>query len=316
MIKVNNNTSEFFETMKARFEKCLWPTLECKQPAIKAHSVQNSNALGLISEKDHVAQLTMQVSDGEPICAFKRISRNKASTFTGFCNHHDTEIFKAIDTKPLSLNDDEQLFLIAYRSVTRELHTTMESAMRLQIALEKKINDGLVPKNTVSLPMIAAKQYMLKAWGVWKHRYEFYDRPLVECRPGEILHSTFIISGRKPVLASSSFFSVDNKEWGKRFAAVTLNLIPLSDSETVVVVSYPRSQSGAARRYVASVFLKHGEERLQELSYLLVNKAENFFMLPSHVDAWPQDKRKIIEKEFVGTITGVPATRSSELMLF
>ncbi len=316
MIKAKNNTSEFFETMKARFEKCLWPSMACKQPAINAHSVQNSNALGLISEKDHVAQLTMQVSDGEPICAFKRTSRNKASTFKGFCNHHDTQLFKSIDTKPISLKDDEQLFLLAYRSVTRELHTTMESAMRLQIALEKKINEGSVPKNAVSEPMIAATQHMLKAWGVWKHRLEFYDKPLIKGRFGEILHSTFIISGRKPVLASSSFFSVDNKEWGKRFAAVTLNLVPLSDSETAVVISYPRSQSGAARRYVASVFLKSGEEQLLELSYLLVNRAENFFMLPSHVDAWPQQKRKTIEKEFVGTIAGVPATRSSDLMLF
>ena len=89
----------------------------------------------------------MRVKNGSPECLFEKVGRNQASTFPGFCSRHDTEIFKPLDTKPLSLDDAEQLFLIAYRSLTRELHTVMEAAMRLQTTLERQIAEGLVPKD-------------------------------------------------------------------------------------------------------------------------------------------------------------------------
>ncbi|MBB2693086.1 UNVERIFIED_ORG: hypothetical protein GGI63_004021 [Rhizobium esperanzae] len=317
MDKEQSNISDFFETMKVRFEKCLEPTLSCPEPAINAHSVQNATSLGLIAEQNHVYELRMRVRNGEPQCTFEKVGRNQASTFPGFCGRHDTEIFKPIDTKPLSLEDTEQLFLIAYRSVSRELHTVMEAAMRLQTTLERQIAAGVVPKDGPSSAMLEATGHMMKAWGVWKHRLEFYDRPFEKGRFDDILHSTFTIEGRKPILASSSFFSVDDKAWGKRFAAVTLNVIPTSEMQSTVIVSYPKEQSGKARRYVAPIFLKSGEERLYALSHMLVDRAENFFIAPSHLDGWHAEKRKAIEDAFVGTVIhGQPATPSPELMLF
>lgn len=309
--------SDFFKTMKVRFEKCLEPSLSCADKAINAHSVQNATSLGLIADDNHVYELRMRVKNGSPQCAFESVGRNQASTFPGFCGRHDTEIFKPIDTKPLSLVDAEQLFLIAYRSVTRELHTVMEAAMRLQTTLERQISAGVVPKDEPSAAMMEATAHMMKAWGVWKYRLEFYDQPFAKSRFGEVLHSTFVIEGRKPVLAASSFFSVDDKAWGKRFAAVTLNVIPQSETASAVIVSYPKEQSGKARRYVAPIFLKNGEERLSALSHMLVNRAENFFVSPSHVDAWAGAKRTAIEEAFVATaIGGQPPKPSPDLMLF
>lgn len=317
LAQAQSNISDFFKTMKVRFEKCLEPTLSCTAPAISAHSVQNATALGLIADDNHVYEMRMRVRNGAPQCAFEKVGRNQASTFPGFCGPHDTEIFKPIDTKPLSLEDKEQLFLIAYRSVTRELHVVMEAAMRLQTTLQRQIAAGLVPRDAPSAAMMEATGHMMKAWGVWKHRLEFYDKPLVKGEFDDVGHSIFVIEGRKPVLASSSFFSVDDKAWGKRFAGVTLNVIPTSTSEAAVIVSYPKEQSGQARRYVAPIFLKSGEEQLLALSHMLVDRAENFFVSPVHLEGWPDTKRKSIEDAFVGTvIRGEPAKRSQDLMLF
>ncbi|KUM24417.1 hypothetical protein AU467_30305 [Mesorhizobium loti] len=317
MAQAQSNISDFFKTMKVRFEKCLEPTLSCTAPAISAHSVQNATSLGLIADDNHVYEMRMRVRNGAPQCAFEKAGRNQASTFPGFCGHHDTDIFKPIDTRPLSLKDEEQLFLIAYRSVTRELHVVMEAAMRLQTTLQRQIATGVVPKDAPSAAMMEATGHMMKAWGVWKHRLEFYDRPLVKERFAEICHSTFVIEHRKPVLASSSFFSVDDRQWGKRFAGVTLNVIPTSATETAVIVSYPKEQSGQARRYVAPVFLKGGDERLLALSHMIVDRAENFFVSPAHLEGWPAAKRKQIEESFVGTVIRSDAAKPSpELMLF
>ncbi|PKR56855.1 hypothetical protein [Thalassospira lohafexi] len=311
------NISDFFETMKARFEKCLDPTFSCKKPAIKAHSVQNATSLGFIAEKNHVCELRMRIKNGQPECVFERVGRNQASTFMGLCAEHDAEIFRPIDTNPLSLDDKEQLFLIAYRSVTRELHVVMEAAMRLQMVLQRQVTAGVVSKDAPSPAMIEATAHMIKAWGVWKHRFEFYDQPFVKSQFAQILHSSFIIENANPVLASSSFFSVDEKGWGKRFAAVTLNVIPTSSSQSIVIVSYPKEQSSKARRYVSSIFTKRGDQRLRALSQMLINRAENFFVLPSQVESWSEEKRTAIENAFVANVINEkPEKTSVDLMLF
>ena len=93
----NAKVSEFLATMQVRFTKCLDPTLTCGNDAIKAHSVQNAAALSLIEEDNHVYELKMRIILGEPVCAFQRVGRNIASTFTGLCGQHDAEIFRPID---------------------------------------------------------------------------------------------------------------------------------------------------------------------------------------------------------------------------
>lgn len=50
---------------------------------------------------------------------------------------------------------------------------------------------------------------------------------------------------------------------------------------------------------------------------MLVDRAENFFVSPAHLEAWPDAKRQLIEEAFVSTvIRGEPAKPSSDLMLF
>lgn len=305
--------AEFFATMRLRYTRCLDPTLTCEHDAIKAHSVQNANALSLIEEDNHVYELKMRLTDGEPVCAFQKVGRNNASTFTGFCGQHDTEIFQPIDTKPIATDDLEQLFLIAYRSVTRELHTVLEGAARIQNLVANEEVLGTEP----SLAAVEARQHYLKAWGVWKYRNKYFDNDLVQRRFGNIKHSIFKIESERPILTASSFFSVDLKPWGKPFAAVIFNIVPTSPMETVVIFSYASEHSGKARKYVAPVILAEGQEQKYELSYLLVNRAENFFISPRAIHRWSDKKKKHIETAFISSaVPGVPLDRAPELMLF
>jgi hypothetical protein len=96
--------SDFMGIIKRGLSKCLDPTMICTKEGIRAHSVQNATALGLLEEGGHVTTIKQMVKTGEPQISFERVGRNQASTFTGLCSHHDTEIFKPIDTKPLALD--------------------------------------------------------------------------------------------------------------------------------------------------------------------------------------------------------------------
>jgi hypothetical protein len=309
--------AQFYDAIKLRFNKCLDVTMSCSHAAIRAHSVQNSTALSYIEEDGHVSELRLRIENDKPVCRFQRIGRNNASTFTGLCGTHDTELFKPIDTKPLNITDAEQLFLIAYRSVTRELHVVMESAIRIQTTFERQAAIGLVPKDQPSPQMIEATKAMYKSWLVWRYRFNHYDNALVKGQFNNILHSTFVVKARQPVLAASSFFPDSDIKDPKKLTRIALNIIPTAADETAVIFSYPKSQSGIARKRIAPIILKSGDEKLLALSTLMLDATENFFVRPSHLLSWPDEKRETIEKSFMTTISEAAYLKAKpEFMLF
>ena len=53
--------ASFFRTAKAEFNRCLEPSLSCKNKAIRAHSVQNSNILENLCEDGHVSTFKVRI---------------------------------------------------------------------------------------------------------------------------------------------------------------------------------------------------------------------------------------------------------------
>jgi hypothetical protein len=103
---------------------------ECKGVPIRAHTVPKSTSLKSIARAGHVygytfsfAQLTEHKGKPPPVL----IGINKASTFTGFCSKHDTELFATIENTAFSTSN-EQCFLLAYRALAREVYTKDASA--------------------------------------------------------------------------------------------------------------------------------------------------------------------------------------------
>lgn len=313
---VEEKLNTFFETQRLRYGRCLDPTLSCEHKAIRAHSVQKATAIDLIAENNHVSEIKFKLVKKKPECRFELIGRNNASTFTGFCSEHDAEIFRPIDTKPLSIDDEEQLFLLAYRSVSRELHATLEGAMKIQSAYLSLVEKGEVPKDQPSAAGIEAVQHMMKAWAAWKYRFKFFDKRFEDKRFKELRHIKFVIKERKPSLAASSFFSADLKPWGKPFVAIIVNIVPLSESETAVIFSYARKHSRKAVEYLRPITTASGQKKLYELSFLLIDRAENFFVRPSVVAGWGAEKLRNIENAFTATVVEGHPERIPDLMLF
>jgi len=105
-------------------ELCLHPkasSKDCSGGICRAHSVQKV-ALKKIAVNSHVYGWKFDLIKHSNLDNFKpeRIGINDASTFTGFCNYHDTEVFAPIETKDF-IPDKEQIFLITYRALCRDL---------------------------------------------------------------------------------------------------------------------------------------------------------------------------------------------------
>lgn len=105
-------------------EECMFKDKNnnCTNKIIGAHSIQNSGVISKLADGGHVL---MPVSgfdnNGIPNVLLKKISRHKATTFTGFCHYHDNKVFKEIDTNSYQ-KSEKQNFLFAYRSFAKEYY--------------------------------------------------------------------------------------------------------------------------------------------------------------------------------------------------
>lgn len=116
--------SELFKTATDLSNKkyCVHPdSAACSGVIIKAHSVQRA-LLEKIAESSHLTTW-----DGSLGSMFKHngkivateVGLKKASTFTGFCSHHDDSVFAPIEKSAVAITKHSALLLM-YRAVCRE----------------------------------------------------------------------------------------------------------------------------------------------------------------------------------------------------
>ena len=259
---------------------------------------------------------TKLIKDG-PAIELKRVGRSDASTFTGLCAEHDAELFRPLDTRDLDLNDPEQMFLLAYRSVTRELHAVMEGAMRRQMTYKSLVDRGIVSGEEPSDPGIRATQQILIAHQTWVWRLDNLDKNLLDGNFGAIVHDVVELRDARPTLAVSSLFSLEELARDGNPPMIVLNVVPLSEERSVAVFSYTPDDRPRAAPVVEPIRNAAGDYQKFELSRLIIRSIENFVLRPSIVDSWPAAKAEAIKAAFIRTVlSGHKVPNTPEMMLF
>jgi len=109
--------------VKNKTRTCMWP--ECNKPAIKSHVLQKNGILRQISEDNHLIELrptNINEIENKGILEFNRSGVNNAYTFSGFCNEHDSNIFKEIeDENSINLYNPLHQCLFSYRGLCQEI---------------------------------------------------------------------------------------------------------------------------------------------------------------------------------------------------
>jgi len=134
---LNNDTQKLLNDNL--IECCIHPNKdECSKAIIKAHSLQNNGVLSLLSKDGHVWYVKSEVNENGFDMNVYRVSKNKATTFTGFCNFHDTNVFKPIEIEEYNSDSDKQNFLYAYRVFAYEYYKKLVSLRSFQDTISKK----------------------------------------------------------------------------------------------------------------------------------------------------------------------------------
>ncbi len=312
-----DNLADFFRIQQLGFEKCLEPGMQCRQPAIRAHSIQNRRIITLLQENNHVLAWQPRFSVDHLDIGLRTVGRNDASTFTGFCNHHDTELFKPLDTKPLDVGDREQLFLLAYRGITCELHAIMSFVVKLQYLYETRKRRGVDPGDASSPAGQMATQQMLLAWATWRYRNTYYDTPLLTSSSSNIEHDIIILDDQKPCLAASSFFTLKDAPIDDELIGVAINVLPVSENKTAAILSYSQKDRGQARAAMDRVLQSTGAMQRYELSKLILSRISNVLISPRQFRMWSHAKQRKITDAFVQSAREYSdVADDADLMLF
>jgi hypothetical protein len=312
------NLAQYFATQNLRLSKCLEPKMECQDAPIRAHSIGKSSAIALLEENGHVVNIQHFLAGGaQPKIEFGQIGRNNASTFTGLCSKHDADLFRPIDTRAFDPADKEQLFLFAYRAVTREVHAVMDGAAKIQATYSALVQKGEVPGDVPSPPGELATQHLLKAFMTWRYRQEFFDVPLLEKKFDVLTHDVITLEGQRPTIAGSSLFSLDWNEKKDDVTCVALNVLPTSQDTTVAIFSYAAPDAGPAKARLDRVLSAAGDYQKYELSRVILQHCENFVISPAFFNEWSDTKRETILAAFTSTVLGQGEfPESADLMLF
>lgn len=179
------------------------------------------------------------LKNGELKLEFKKVGRNDASTFSGLCSRHDTELFKTVDTELFDDNDCIHRRQIAYRSVMHELSTELENAARANaMHYELCKAEKKDPDKTETVYVHLWKEWMVKSHKVYRYRRRHFDRPMENGKEPSIRHLIITMDNQAPVLACSSLFSTGFTSEDD-IVGPTLNVIPLSPAKTVALLSCP-----------------------------------------------------------------------------
>ena len=323
----------FYRTLNWKLNRCLAPGRICKEKAIRAHSVQNARTMDLLARNGHVKAIKLIIEQGSgPSVRFEDVGRNLASTFEGFCAAHDTSLFLPIDSRPLDINNEQQLFLYAYRSIARETHAEIEAASKIQSAYQYRISIKFdIGLNSEQAGM-EALGHMMNAYETWQYKSKL-DKALLAHRYKGLLHDVILLDQTKPCIAVSSFFSLEGRHRDSNIASrpdslfveaseddkitrLTINVFPVSLNESVIIFSYTKDDSSRVRDFLQPIFAAQGFYQKYLLSKLILMGCENFFVSPNLYDSWSSEKKNAIKDFFWKTRRHNMEVEDQNLFLF
>lgn len=183
----------------------------CNQRAINSHLLQRHGVLSNVVEKGHCYELRekdiFSWTKDMPPFEFKRCGIQDAISLHLFCNHHDTEIFKPIESGVVDYDDYGNQLLLSFRSICAEIRRKEIIVKRYKRYLGSNILQAYRKEHLYILKdAIKGYEAGIKDLVFYKHQIE---KELTT--PADnffFVHHTYPIKG----LYASSSFTISNYE--------------------------------------------------------------------------------------------------------
>ena len=292
---------------KADFKTCMgFNKDECNSVIKGAHSIQNNRFLNRISKDGHVYQIKGEISQQKgPFSTFNKISRNKASTFFGFCDYHDTELFKPIEQIEYT-EEPIQNFLFAFRSTALEYHRKQRLLNNIREIFKDFPAATLDPMlvNMYRVALLDVDDYA-KDYIHFKNEYE----------KGEFknLRTVCKVLDYEVEFTASSAFTVEYDYNGKqmndiyhdksdnKMPSIFVSVYPI-ENKTIIILSHLLSDKDIYEEYFNQLEELTNEEIVQHLNYMIIEYTENVFFSPDLIERLTDRQKDSLLRSFSSSV--------------
>ncbi len=284
----------------------------CSQKIIRAHTIQRSGGLAGITEAGHVMSVKAGVQaifDNEgridPILDGVR----GASTFNGFCNFHDTTLFRPVEIGGSTLSA-ESVFLLTFRAIAYELYTKRAAVRAVPIQQQMDYGASFLKQAIVQQHLhynaVGMKRGLIDLESIKKR----YDSAYRSNDRSEFSVYAVEFSEVLPVVACGAFYpEVDFsgnqlQKLGRgsaEFEQIAFNLTILN-GVTVAAFGWLGSKNGPPAAFVESFKELPDLEKSAAVIQLAFEQLENTYMRRSWWLGLPEEWRNfVVSKIKAGT---------------
>lgn len=285
---------------EASIKDCLYfGDSDCSEKIIKAHSIQNNKILNSLAEEGEVYMLKYDHMSEDSIVSFQKVGRGKATTFTGFCSKHDTEVFSLIENNDYNPDSEEHPSLFAFRAFAKEWHAKLSVE-----ALTSEFSDN---------PMMSALNYgnslALQDIDTYKDKFETI---LTKNKHDKLITHNITFESEFSFSVSSMVtlpydFNGNNlphftgKSWDDP-EPLFITIFP-QNGKTFVILSYFESGEETFSFLEDQLLAKDKDKQKELITRLVLSHCENVVFSPSLIDSQDDAYKKKNKDVFKRNIT-------------
>lgn len=304
------STGETIKEFRRAFSKkyCLHPQAgpaTCRGKIIQAHSIQRNGGLSRIARDGHVYRFSTDYSKlihSSGKLEAELIGLKNASTFTGFCEYHDNITFAPLE-KEVFQPTLEQIFLLSYRPICRELFTK-RSALSL-IPFYKSLDRGRDKLDQIAIQEFASLLQKGNEAGLSDLEYHksLYDDKLLSGDFSELRYYLINLKDVPEITCSGAAqFEIDFEgnilqdlaRLEQRLDGFSFSLIG-TDSGGVVLFSW-LGESEVGLKFIRSLDKLSDDEIVHAIVRFIFEFFENTYFAPEWWEGLTEN-----EKERIGT---------------
>jgi hypothetical protein len=273
----------------------------CSERIIRSHTVQRATGLEAIAENGHVISVKSAFRDlakNEGRLLPREVGVRDASTFMGFCNKHDTAMFRAVEAGPVTLTQ-KTCFLLSFRTIAYELF--QKRAVLRHIEIQRDLDKGRPFEHQCEIQehLHAVREGMLRALADLERWKTAYDAAFSERRFDAFKFYGVAFSDILPVVGSGGFYPEFEFEGrplqrlGRRgfsLESVTYNLTVVS-GRSVAVLGWVGGEDGPAADFVRSFAGLLPGDMAEAAIRLGFEHLENLYMKPTWWRGLPDPAR-------------------------
>jgi hypothetical protein len=291
----------------------------CSAQIVKAHTIQRNGGLAAIKEDGHVLTTDFRfrrIMDDEARPDLQRIGVGKASTFPGFCERHDAETFREIETSDITLAM-RAMFLLSYRALAFERFR--KSVVVDSISVQRQLDCGRPFEVQAEIQDMVNLMYMGQLKGLaeldeWKHEY---DRRLVSENLDGFHFLGVSFDQILPVVGCSAWH-VESDFTGKPLQRISRGDYPLQHiafnvtavgGRTIASFGWTGDLIGPAKALVESFRKLPANRKADAIVRTCFEQSENIYVRPSWWKGLPTHARASLQDRI---LSGTPFVQREE----